>query len=96
MNLPIVGGSVAATTIYVRYNPGTAGPHSGDITHTDGTTSGNVALTGTIGGLPPVGSGPGRKSSSCVAGTGQASWLALLAVLVMLGIAVRARSSRAE
>jgi hypothetical protein len=49
------GGSVAATTIYVRFNRATEGTSAGNITHTstDATTR-NVAVSGTAAPLAPV------------------------------------------
>lgn len=42
------GGTVASTTIYARFAPGSAGAFSGNISHTSsGATSQNVAVTGT-------------------------------------------------
>lgn len=42
------GGSIAATTIYVRFKRATAGVSSGDITHTSaGATTQNVPVSGT-------------------------------------------------
>ena len=49
------GGSVAETTIYVRFNRATEGTSSGTITHiSPGATARNVAVTGTAAPLAPV------------------------------------------
>jgi hypothetical protein len=50
------GGTVANTTIFVRYNPATAGPHTGNITHTStGATTQNQPVSGSIAGPAAVG-----------------------------------------
>ena len=55
LTLPQSGGSVAATTIYVRFNRATEGTSSGNITHTSpGATTRNVAVSGTAAPLAPV------------------------------------------
>ena len=47
VTLTETGGVVNTTTIEVRYNPGAAGSHSGDITHTStGATQKDVAVSG--------------------------------------------------
>ena len=52
LTLPQSGGSVAATTIYVRFNRATAGTSTGDIAHTSsGATTQNVAVSGAAGNL---------------------------------------------
>ena len=52
------GGSVAATTIYVRFNRATEGTSSGNITHAStGATTQNVAVTGTATTPPTAPSG---------------------------------------
>jgi hypothetical protein len=49
------GGSVAATTVYVRFNRATEGTSSGDITHAStGATTRTVAVRGTAAPLAPV------------------------------------------
>jgi len=51
--LPQSGGSVASTTIYVRFSPTLAQPYSGSITHTStGATQQDLVLSGT--GTSPV------------------------------------------
>ncbi|MFT2009728.1 IPT/TIG domain-containing protein [Pontibacter sp. 13R65] len=39
-------GNIANTTITIRYNPAAAGDHNGNITHVAGSTSANLAVTG--------------------------------------------------
>ena len=55
LTLPQSGGSVAATTIHVRFSRATEGTSSGNITHTSaGATTRNVAVSGTAAPLAPV------------------------------------------
>jgi len=55
LTLPQSGGSVPETTIYVRFNRGTEGTSSGEITHSSGgVVYRNVAVTGTAAPLAPV------------------------------------------
>ncbi|MBI3260134.1 MAG: choice-of-anchor D domain-containing protein, partial [Ignavibacteriae bacterium] len=55
LNLTPISGSVATTSIYVRYNPSAAGQHSGNISCTSsGATTQNVAVNGTTGVPAPV------------------------------------------
>ncbi|MCB9893596.1 MAG: hypothetical protein H6839_04030 [Planctomycetes bacterium] len=49
------GGTVGTTTIFVRYNPTTTGPHSQVIAHTStGATTQNVNVSGSIAGPAAV------------------------------------------
>ncbi|MDC1142343.1 hypothetical protein OAU50_04575 [Planctomycetota bacterium] len=51
INLAFGAGTVATTTIFVRYTPNTGGPHSGNITHTSaGSNNPNLAASGSIAG----------------------------------------------
>lgn len=55
LTLPQSGGSVAETTIYVRFNRVTEGTSGGNITHTSPSApTRNVAVTGTAAPLSPV------------------------------------------
>lgn len=50
VSIPAVNSVVAATTVYVHYNPATAGVHSGNATAaTTGATTLNIALNGASG-----------------------------------------------
>ncbi len=68
--VPDVNGTVAATTIYVRFNPPGVGTYGGDITHVSSpATTKNVAVTGssvptitTTGTLAAFSSAPGVPS----------------------------------
>jgi gliding motility-associated-like protein len=55
VTVPYTGGTLANTTIYVRFSPGVYGPFNGTITHAGGGATGayvdNVTITG-IGGQP--------------------------------------------
>ncbi len=55
LTLPQSEGSVASTTIYVRFNRATEGTSSGDITHaSSGATTQNVAVSGTAAPPPAI------------------------------------------
>ena len=55
LTLPQSGGSVAPTTIHVRFSRATEGTSSGNITHAStGATTRNVAVSGTAAPLAPV------------------------------------------
>ena len=57
INLVPVNGAVSTTTISVRLNASSAGPYSGNITHTStGATSINQAVSGTVQTAPLVSS----------------------------------------
>ena len=60
-------GVVPTTTLYVRYNPAVAGPHSGNITHTSGTASQNQAISGTT--TIPEPTTPSTVSFGCTTGS---------------------------
>lgn len=54
LNLSPSAGSVPSTTIYVRFAPAAHGAANGNISHTSpGTSSQNVAVSGTGDGVPP-------------------------------------------
>lgn len=55
LSLTPTSGTVAATVIYVRYNPSVAGQHSGNIScSSTGATTENVAVNGTTGNPAPI------------------------------------------
>jgi hypothetical protein len=74
LTLSEIGGAVLTTTIFVRYTPGTAGPHSGNITHTSaGSNNPNQAVTGSIAGgngQVTIGAAPSHPSGAQTANPG--------------------------
>lgn len=99
--LPETGGTVGSTTIFVRYNPAGAGPHSGNIVHSStGATPQNQPVTGSIaapaGGSLSASNNPGSRNVSPgssasalgfrVAETGGSSTLTITQVIVEISL----------
>jgi hypothetical protein len=88
-----VSGVIAATTIYVRYNPSAGSSHSGNISHvsTPAPTQ-NLAASGTVTGSGGGGGGGGGgDDGGCATSEHNAPWLALLAAFAVLAISLRRR-----
>lgn len=65
LQLNPISGTVAATTIYVRFSPYNTGSKSGNITHvSSGSASQNVALSGTATATPATGTNAATYYSS--------------------------------
>lgn len=65
------GGSVSSTTIYVRFSPASATAFSGNISHTSGATTANVAVGGTgVNTAPSVSTTTASSIGTNVASSG--------------------------
>ncbi|MEO5563650.1 MAG: ExeM/NucH family extracellular endonuclease [Chitinophagaceae bacterium] len=71
LTIPVATANAGPVTIYIIYSPAGAGTQSGNVTHTSGTSSANLAVQGiaTSGGTTPIYIIQGSGSASALDGS---------------------------